>query len=232
MCGDRPRCTSWALKGPFVKRQKNRISELSWFSPELLKSMFHTFKDLVFRLSTVIVWLSCLPHKYWWHPVDKRWEGRPPTSQPLWSRRKRHRSQYWLHNGTPVEEFGICFFFQHRFKYFKSYQNVLSPTKHLAHLKVFPRELTLLSPSFVHFFQTQGKDFPYLSWVGEHCDSGHEAGRQRQGDGHGRQLPSAHQKVPGAPLAPVHPGVVDTHRGGHHEHACKYGVVCCHKGAH
>lgn len=85
---------------------------------------------------------------------------------------------------------------------------------------------------FCALFFKRNKDFPYLSRVGEHRDGRHKAGRQRQGDGHGRQLPSAHQKVRGAPLAPVHPGVVDADRGGHHEHESKHGVVCRYKGAH
>lgn len=105
------------FKGALGQKPKTESSYLVYFLHSLLRSLFHTFKDLVFRPNTIMVWLLRVPHKYWWHPIDKRWEGRPPTSQPLWSHRKHHRIQYWLRNGTPVEEFGE---FQHSFKSFKS----------------------------------------------------------------------------------------------------------------
>lgn len=95
-----------SFKGDLSQKPERKIGPHSWFSSELLKSLFHTVKELVFRLDTIMVWLLHWPHKYWWHPVDRIQEERSLTSQPLWLQRKHHRIQYLLHNDTPVEEFG------------------------------------------------------------------------------------------------------------------------------
>lgn len=67
----------------------------------------------------------------------------------------------------------------------------------------------------------------YLSWVGQHCYRGHEAGRQGHGHRQGHQFSLPCQEVPGAFTAPAGPGVVHPDGSGDHQHERKHHIVLC-----